>query len=354
MTMGYIKPRKYRLHSLVLGTLFVLAITLMGSGFALAAEDKTSPCDNVPHADHPKARLKNGDLDAVVFLPDPEKGYYRASRFDWSGVVGCLSYKGHTFWGKWFSDYDPLLNDAITGPVEEFRSEEGALGYADAKPGDSFVKVGVGVLRRLDSTPYKWGITYPLIDGGKWTTHVHPHVIVFQQKLQSPLGIAYVYTKTLRVEKGGVVTLEHRLKNIGTKKIETDVYDHDFFVLDGRITGKGIVVRFPFEPRVDQPFDESLAKIEGKEIVYTGDLKPKTMVGGYITGYSKNVSDYDILVEDHTNGISVRQTGDTPISKFYFWSISTTVSPEAYIHLNVPPGKDQSWTIKYQFSADSK
>src|SRR5215472_18453045 len=79
-------------------------------------------CSSIGQSAHPKASISNGLVNAVVYLPDPTNGYYRGVRFDWSGVVGCLAYKGHTYFGVWFPHYDPLLHDAISGPVEEFRS----------------------------------------------------------------------------------------------------------------------------------------------------------------------------------------------------------------------------------------
>jgi len=94
--------------------LLVLAIagTLTQKAFASA------PCTDIPHADHPKATITNGEVKAVVFLPDAVNGYYRGPRFDWSGVVACATYNGHTYFGEWFRKYDPLINDSITGPAE--------------------------------------------------------------------------------------------------------------------------------------------------------------------------------------------------------------------------------------------
>ena len=104
-----------------------LAIALI-SQFAAAQTEAAAPpalpppasptCENVPHSDHPHVRLTNGGMNAVVFLPDVEKGYYRAARFDWSGLVACVSLNGHTFFGEWFNRYDPMTNDAVTGPAE--------------------------------------------------------------------------------------------------------------------------------------------------------------------------------------------------------------------------------------------
>ena len=47
----------------------------------------------------PQAELSNGEIRLKVYLPDAKDGFYRASRFDWSGMVGSLVYKGHEFYG---------------------------------------------------------------------------------------------------------------------------------------------------------------------------------------------------------------------------------------------------------------
>src|SRR5439155_9070708 len=74
-------------------------------------------------------------LRAKLYLPDASQGYYRGTRFDWSGVVASLEWNGHNYFGKWFEHHGPKLNDAITGPVEEFSTNNAGLGYDEAKPG---------------------------------------------------------------------------------------------------------------------------------------------------------------------------------------------------------------------------
>ncbi len=97
-----------------------------------------------------------------LYLPDATNGFYRGTRFDWSGVVADLQYAGHSYYGPWFTQTDPKVSDfvyrgaeivagpcsAITGPVEEFT----ALGYDEAKPGGTFLKIGVGMLRKPDDS----------------------------------------------------------------------------------------------------------------------------------------------------------------------------------------------------------
>lgn len=317
-----------------------------------AAAQAANECSASEQSGHPEAFITNGVVDAVVYLPDVKNGYYRGSRFDWSGVIGCLTYKKHSYFGVWFPHYDPLLHDAITGPVEEFRTPNGsALGYEQAKADELFVKPGVGVLRRIDDAPFQFPAPYPLVDGGKWKVQARRSSVSFTQQLKGPAGIAYVYTKILKLEKDEpVLVMEHELKNTGTVPIETDVYNHDFFVLDKGVTGPGMVVRFPFVPQAD-PGLKNGARIDGREIVYGRELVTGETAASTLTGYSSHASNYDFFIENKNRGAGVEQSGDLPIAKLYFWSIRTTICPEAYVRLKVAPGERTHWTIRYRFYA---
>jgi hypothetical protein len=309
-------------------------------------------CLSTQPSSYPKALISNGLINAVVYLPDTKNGYYRGSRFDWSGVVGCLAYKSHTYFGVWFPHYDPYLHDAITGPVEEFRSSTGGvLNYDRAKPGDLFVKPGVGVLRRIDDAPFKFSTLYPLVDGGKWTVHATRRSVSFRQDLKSLSNIAYIYKKVLKLDKHEpLLILEHELRNTGTEVIDTDVYEHDFFMLDGVPAGPEMVVRFPFEPKAERALGNG-ASIDGRKIVYERQLQAGETAAGSLSGFSSNVSDYDFFVENRNTGVGVEQSGSLPISSLFFWSIRTTICPEAYVHLKISPGQTAHWTIRYRFYA---
>jgi hypothetical protein len=341
--------------SLILFIMFLPVRVALTEQSDAAGKGNLAGCPSLQQTSYPKTSISNGIVNAVVYLPDAKNGYYRGLRFDWSGVVGCLAYKGHTYFGVWFPRYDPLLHDSITGPVEEFRSNDGlsSVNYREAKPGEPFLKPGVGVLRKVDDSPYAFTATYPLIDGGKWTVHTKRNGVSFRQDLHSEAGFAYVYKKTVRLEKDQpILILEHELKNTGRKTIDTQVYDHDFFMLDDAPTGPGMVVHFPFEPKAERPLRYG-GKIDGKEIVYQQELqpKPREAVTSYLTGFSPSIADYDMVVENRNGGVGVEQTADVPMSQLNFWSIHSTICPEAYIHLNIPPGRTAHWTIRYRFFA---
>ena len=295
----------------------------------------------------PQAEISSAGIKATVYLPDAQSGYYRGTRFDWSGVIASLSWNGHTYFGQWFERYDPKLHDAITGPVEEFLTNDSGLGYAEAKPGESFVRIGVGAVRKPDEPAYRRFATYDIVDPGMWKVDKGKDWIEFTHELRDAGGYAYVYRKTLRLGRN-TLTLEHRLKNTGRKAIATSVYNHNFFMLDQQPTGRDFVVRFPFEPRAVAPLN-GLAETRGSEIVFLKDFERRQTVFSELTGFGASAADHDIRVENRKTGAGVRQKGDRPIAKLLFWSAGRTVCPEAYIDLAIEPGKESSWRIAYEF-----
>lgn len=300
-------------------------------------------------ADAPQAAISNGVVDAKLYLPDAERGYYRGTRFDWSGVIYSLRYQGHEYFGPWFEKYNPNTHDAITGPVEEFLTNDAGLGYVDAKPGGTFVRIGVGAVRKPDETAYRRFNTYEIVDPGRWTVHKGADRIEFAHELSSDTGYAYVYRKTVRLAKDKpVLTLEHSLRNTGRRTIETAVYDHNFFAIDGEPTGPNSIVRLPFEGRATKDLKD-LAEMRGGQLVYLKELQKGQSVFTELEGFGGTASDYDFKLENRKAGAGVRITGDKPIAKLVFWSIRTTFCPEPYINLRVEPGAETTWTIAYEF-----
>ncbi len=298
----------------------------------------------------PEAEISNGVLKAKLYLPDADNGYYRGTRFDWSGQMASLEYKGHNYFGQWFERYDPKTHDAILGPVEEFLTDGAGLGYNDVKPGENFVKIGVGAIRKPEEPRFQQFKTYEIADPGTWTVRTGADSVEFTHELADTSGYAYVYKKTVRLAKGKPeLTLEHSLRNTGRKTIESSVYEHNFYMIDGLPTGPEITVKFPFEVRATRDL-RGLAETRGKELVYLKELQGRGQsVFTDLEGYGPAAKDYDIRVENRKAGAGVRQTSDRPMSRLVLWSIRTTVCPEAYIDMKIEPGKEFAWRIAYEF-----
>jgi hypothetical protein len=234
------------------------------------------------------------------------------------------------------------------GPVEEFLTAGAGLGYAEAKPGENFVKIGVGAIKKPDEPRFRQFETYEVADHGKWTVKKSSDSVEFTQELKDTNGYAYVYRKIVRLTKGKPeLVLQHSLKNTGKKTIES-VYEHNFWVIDAQPTGPDFTVKFPFDAKNIASF-RGLAETKGKELVYLSELQPGQTAQSIIEGYGASSTDYDIRVENKKTGAGVRTTADRPLSKINVWSIRTTLCPEPYIDMKIEPGKEFTWNIKYEF-----
>ncbi|MBZ5596303.1 MAG: hypothetical protein LAP39_28995 [Acidobacteriia bacterium] len=312
-------------------------------------------------ADFPTAEITNGQIRAQVYLPDAKNGFYRATRFDWSGVVYSLQYNGHDYYGPWFQKTDPTVHDfvykgpdivaspctAVTGPVDEFAP----LGWDEAKPGGTFIKIGVGVLRKPDERKYDNYRLYEIIDSGKRTIQKSSDSIEFIQELvDSSSGYGYSYSKSVRLVNGGPeMVLEHSLRNTGTRAIRTSVYNHNFLVLDGQPPGPGLVITVPFPIQTRRPPNKELAEIRGNQIVYLKTLEKQDIVTTPLRGFSESPKDNEIRIENHRLGAGMKITGDRPLSSESLWSIRAVVAMEPFISVSIEPAKEFAWKSTYNY-----
>jgi hypothetical protein len=312
-------------------------------------------------AEFPQAEISNGQITAKIYLPDAKNGYYRSTRFDWSGAVYSLRYKEHDFYGPWFDRIDPkVINwvyqgsdivsgpcSALEGPVDEFQTE---LGWNEDQAGGTFLKIGVGVLRK-SGTEYNRYFPYEVLDSGKWSVKKHKDSIEFQQVLSDPAsGYGYVYRKVVRLAKGKPeLVIERSLKNIGKREMQSTVYDHNFVVLDKQPPGPDFTFEVPFQIQSPRPPNKELAEVRGNEIVYKKPLSGEDQVAVPIQGFSDSAQDTEINISNKKVGAGVRISGDRPLVRDLLWSIRTVLAVEPYIAIDIQPGGVFTWKNTYDY-----
>jgi hypothetical protein len=313
---------------------------------------------------HPQAEISNGELRAKLFLPDGHRGFYQGTRFDWAGVVSSLEYKGHNYYGQWYTRSDPRVHDfafegpdivtstccTIMGPVEEFKSNEKALGFDDAAVGGTFIKIGVGVLRK-DSAEYDVFKQYQVVDPGKWTVKTHADSVEFTHQLNDPAsGYGYVYRKTVRLVAGtSEMVLEHHLKNTGRRSIDGTVYGHNFMMLDRQPIGPDFAVTLPFQIQSAPPPHKDVAEIRGNQFVYMRALADKDVVYTQISGFSDNPKDNEVRIENRGVGAGMVIRGNRPLSHMALWSIRSVLAVEPFISMTIEPGSEFDWDVTYEY-----
>jgi hypothetical protein len=323
-------------------------------------------CGILSAAEVPQVELSNADIRLKVYLPDAKAGFYHATRFDWSGMIGSLIYKGHEYYGPWFQKVDPNVRDfssdgpeiiaspctAAVGPAEEFVTDANQpLGYETAKLGGTFVKIGVGALRKPDDSAYSRFRLYEIADPGRWSVRTGPDSVEFTQELSDgSSGYGYVYRKRIKLIKGKPeMRIEHKLRNTGRAPIETDVYDHNFLRIDGEAPGPDYTITTPFQIRSNRPPDKGLAEIRGNRIVYLKTLANQERVATAIQGFGDRASDYDVSIENARAKVGLRITGDRPLQSEALWSIRAVLAVEPFIHISVAPGKEFAWSMTYDY-----
>ena len=69
-------------------------------------------------SEYPQTEIANEHVTMKLLLPDPDKGSYRATRFDWSGIIASVKYGDHEYFGYWKNTHDPKVHEDLSGPSE--------------------------------------------------------------------------------------------------------------------------------------------------------------------------------------------------------------------------------------------
>ncbi len=296
----------------------------------------------------PQTEISNGMIHAKIYLPDSSIGYYRATRFDWSGVMPYLEHDGHQYFGKWFEKYDPKVHESVMGPVEEFSP----IGYEHAAVGGNFLKIGVGTLVKPEETKYNKFKLYEIRNHGSWQVTEKSNELIFKHVLKDQ-NYAYDYVKRIYLPEGkSEMVLSHQFTNTGKSTIETQVYNHNFFQIDSLNIGPGYVLKFPDKISINGRLRGigEYAEIAENEIRFIKDIQNGSQVYiESIMGPGEKSPDYTFSIENKKARAGVKIQGNNPISRLALWSATKTICPEPYINIKVAPGETIFWDITYTF-----
>ena len=299
----------------------------------------------------PMVKLDNGVLSVSVYMPDAKRGYYRGSRFDWSGIIKQVDYRGHKFYAPLHETHEPKKHDSISGPADEFAMFE-PMGFAEAQAGESFIKIGVGLLAKGQADEYLFHGDYDLLRLGEWRVEQGEHWISFYQELIGERGWAYRYRKTIRLlEHDAGFDLEYRLENSGSRTIDIDHYNHNFTLIDETPYGPDYSVELGLS--TDEPESiNGLAWFRGNRIEVVEPLADKSLWIQLYQGEGR--SDYNMAtVRNNRTGAAVRFSGDAQIERLVFWAVERAACPEPFSRIYLQPGQQQTWSTRYEFDTYS-
>lgn len=289
--------------------------------------------------------ISNGTLTMTLHTPDGVDGYYRGTRFDWAGVFGSIEYRGCNYAEPWFEQYSPLMHDAVCGPAEEFSP----IGLDDAAVGDPFLKIGVGVLKKKEGSYDRFKL-HDIVDPGVRTVHAKVDSVAFGHVVSMDSGYGYDYTKEIALTGDNSFSIRHRIVNTGSKVLDGDVYNHNFFTMGLMETGPSRQLDFPFKPEGDWRAEYQevgftdcgirfTRVLQKGESVYTGNL--------HETGRGLTGSPNGFTLTELQTGRSVSAECVLPMTKSVFWSNYRIACIEPYSSFHILPGEKFKFDIDY-------
>ncbi|HCE43512.1 MAG TPA: hypothetical protein DET40_08190 [Lentisphaeria bacterium] len=293
---------------------------------------------------YPTAVLSNNHLKAVVYLPDVEKGYYRNSRFDWSSMISSVQYRGHRYFGDCsLPGPTPDMTDRASGFAEEFKTP---LGYDSAAPGDSFLKIGAGIFKRIDGASYDFSRQYPLTKPAIWSVTKGDDWIRFESEAAIP-PYSYRYVRKVYLD-GATIVIDHTLQNTGQADISNRHYSHNFIIVDGMPVGKTYSVEFNFHMLTGNK-RKDIVKLDDNRLDFIRALVNGDFVNVNPAGIADACDNTSAMVFNTDKNAGVIVNAKFPVSHYLLHINEKAICPEPFFNINLKPESSTSWQTRYIF-----
>jgi len=301
---------------------------------------------------------------------------YRGPRFDWTGFITQVTLdKAHTFCGV--ESLQPERNGYIgLGLCNEFGNEK-PVGYADARPGEPFPKLGIGLLRRPDKEPYNYTRSYELVQPFPVHLTADRDKVSIEVEPLDCRGYAARLVRLITVNQNRL-EIAYRLENTGTRPIDTHEYTHNFICIDNQPIGPDYSLRLacPVELQYIVPSLRGMLPGRLRKImpVFLLDVLIRSMLNKGLKpvliqaqelGFRRPVKDMFYFrsarivqtegpqweIRLNSSGVGLREQDDFLPARLAVWGDRHVLSAEAFIDILLQPGEVKTWLRRYEFFA---
>ncbi|WP_298493061.1 hypothetical protein [uncultured Algibacter sp.] len=286
--------------------------------------------------------LKNENLEIHIDFPNEN---YNFSRFDWTGKITTVKFKNILVTSIESQDY---INEHVLG--KGFYNEFGidnALGFNETEIGDWFHKIGVGLLKKEDSS-YLFSNKYK-IKPANFKISVKENSVIITCKSDSVNGYSYILKKEIQLHKNNF-SITYHLHNTGKKNIITNEYSHNFTSINKDLIGRNYILKFPFELKPNS-FTETVnpeQKVEIRKNQIKFNSTPNTPF--FFSNLSGNISvNSNWELTNLKNNISISEIGSFKTNKINIWGSKHVISPELFCDIFIKPGDNTKWSRTYNF-----
>ncbi|MGZ2370330.1 hypothetical protein ACXR6G_11120 [Ancylomarina sp. YFZ004] len=284
--------------------------------------------------------LKNKNLEVHIDLPLDN---YQLSRFDWTGKITSLIYKGVSV-----STIERMNEDEEDNFGKGFYNEFGIetpVGFDDCEEGDWFPKIGVGLLKK-DGEQYSFSKTYE-IQPADFKVIIESNKVIIECQSESTNGYSYVLKKEIELLEDSFV-IRYKLHNTGMKTIATNEYTHNFLAINKELIGNDYILKFPFQIK-SELFGATVnpeEKVEvGQDEIRFNSIPEEQFFFSNLSGGECVDACWELI--NKKSKIGIRETGNFKTSQVNLWGWKHVVSPELFFDVNVKPGQTIEWSRTY-------
>ncbi len=285
--------------------------------------------------------LKNKNLEIQIDFPLEN---YNFSRFDWTGKIVTLRFKGIQF----ASIEDPKCkNENLFG--KGFYNEFGidtALGFDETDIGGWFHKIGVGLLKKEDSH-YEFNKPYELRPA-EFQINTNANSVLIRCASAAVNGYSYELHKEIGIQETSF-TIKYNLKNTGDKTINTNEYVHNFASINNDPLGENYCLNFPFELKpelFDETSNSELAIAIGENEIKFNSTPNEQFFFSNLSGGEKVSAAWELINLKYKIGI--RESTSFKTNKVNLWGCGHVISPELFFAIRIAPGESTEWIRKYE------
>ncbi|XHR27125.1 MAG: hypothetical protein ACFUZC_14350 [Chthoniobacteraceae bacterium] len=222
-------------------------------------------------------------------------------------------------------------------------------GFAEAAPGEGFLKIGVGVLRKAGEA-YDFYKNYEPIALAKSEATWNADSAHFEQVCPAVNGYAYQLSADIRVE-GKTLEVRYRLVNTGSRAFTTEQYTHNFLTFGEAPVGAGYTVEFPRPVAVTGRYASEYCTQNGIE--FRAPFPPKVKAMNFIIApIPGEIVESHLVARDKSNGSSVKASVSLPPARVVIHVSPRYLCPEQFVRIDLAPGKAATWTRRFDFQIE--
>ena len=291
--------------------------------------------------------LKNKNFEIHIDLPNEN---YNFSRFDWTGKIANVKFQNISLSGLESADVRNE-NHFGKGFYNEFGIDN-ALGFDEAKSGEWFHKIGVGLLKK-EGDKYLFHKHYET-KPAKFISVLESNCVFMTCKSEYVNGYSYVLKKEVELFENKF-KVKYYLQNTGEKVIITNEYCHNFISVNKDLIGSNYKLKFPFQLKPEQFIEhlnpERKVNMEQHAVKFESTAN-KPFFFSNLSGNNTIDAAWELI--NMTENIRIRETGNFQTNKVNLWGCKHVISPELFINLNIKPGQTAEWTRTFSTSKLNK